>query len=134
MSKLLNSEPVALDFGLLLLRVVAGGSMIYGHGWGKLMHFSDKMDSFGDPIGLGSTLSLILVVFAEVVCALLVMLGLWLRVSTVPLVITMGVAVFITHAGDPFGDRETAMFYLAAFTALFCTGSGRFAIDRISFS
>lgn len=134
MSKLLNSEPVALDFGLLLMRVAAGGGMLYGHGWNKLVHFADKMDTFADPIGLGSTFSLVLVVFAEAVCAALVMLGLWLRVSTVPLVIAMGVAVFVTHAGDPFGDRESAMFYLAAFTALFCTGSGRFAVDRISFN
>ncbi len=134
MSKLLNSEPVALDFGLLLLRVLAGGGMIYGHGWGKLMHFSDKMDSFGDPIGLGSTVSLVLVVFAEVICSVLVMLGLWLRLSTVPLVAVMGVAAFVSHGSDPFGDMELALIYFGAFVTLFFCGSGRFAIDRISFN
>lgn len=134
MSKLLNSEPVALDFGLLLLRVLAGGGMLYGHGWGKLMHFSDKMDSFGDPIGLGSTLSLILVVFAEVICSALVMLGLWLRLSTVPLVIAMGVAAFVANGSGPFGDMELALIYFGAFVTLFFCGSGRFAIDRISFN
>lgn len=134
MSKLLNSEPVALDFGLLLLRVVAGGSMLYGHGWGKLMGFSESMDNFGDPIGLGSTLSLILVVFAEVICSALVMLGLWLRVSTVPLVIAMVVAAFVANGDGPFGDMELAFLYMGAFATLFFTGSGRFALDRISFN
>ena len=133
MSKLLNSEPVALDFGLLLLRVMAGGGMLYAHGWSKLVNFGDKMDSFADPLGIGPTFSLILVVFAEAICSTLVMLGLWLRVSTVPLIIAMGVVVFMVKSGDPFGEMELALFYLAAFTTLFCTGSGRFAVDRISF-
>ena len=134
MSKLLNSEPIALDFGLLLMRVMAGGGMFYAHGWNKLVHFSDKMDSFSDPLGIGPTFSLILVVFAEAICSLLVMLGLWLRVSTIPVIVAMIVAAFVSHAGDPFGDRESALFYLAAFMTLFFTGSGRFALDRVSFS
>lgn len=134
MSKLLNSEPIALDFGLLLMRVMAGGGMLYGHGWNKLVHFGDKMDSFADPFGIGPTFSLILVVFAEAICSTLVMLGLWLRVSTIPVIVAMIVAAFVSHAGDPFGDRESALFYLAAFMALFFTGSGRFALDRVSFS
>lgn len=134
MSKLLNSEPVGLDFGLLLLRVIAGGGMLYGHGWTKLMNFSERMDTFYDPIGMGSVLALSLVVFAEVVCSAMVMLGLWLRVSTLPLIIAMAVAAFMANGDGPFKELELALVYLGAFLALFFTGSGRFSIDRISFS
>ncbi len=128
-----NSEPVSLDFGLLALRVTAGGTVLWQHGWPKLAHFTDKMDHFGDPLGLGPTFSLGLIVFAETVCAVLVMLGLWTRLSTVPLIIGMGVAAFVANGAQPFADKELAVCYMAAFTAIFFAGSGRFSLDRLSF-
>lgn len=130
----LNSEPVALDFGLLTLRLGAGGTMIWQHGWPKLMGFTEIMDKFGDPIGLGSGISLGLIVFAETACAALVALGLWTRLSTLPLIIGMAVAAFVANAGQPFHEKELAVCYLTAFVAIFFTGSGRFSIDRLKFS
>lgn len=134
MSKILSSEPVAADLGTLLLRVGAGGTMLWQHGLPKLMHFGEKMDHFGDPIGLGPAVSLGLIVFAETVCAALVALGLWTRISTIPLIIGMGVAAFVANAGHPFKDQELAVCYLTAFVVLFFTGSGRYSLDRLSFS
>ena len=133
MSRLLNSEPLAEDLGLLILRVFAGGTMLIQHGWPKLMNFTDRMDSFADPIGLGTTLSLALIVLAETLCALLVALGLWTRISTVPLMIGMGVAAFVVHGADPFGDKEMSLAYLAMYACIFLAGSGRYALDRVSF-
>lgn len=130
---LLNSEPVAEDLGKLLLRVVAGGGMLWQHGWPKLMQFSELLDSFGDPIGLGSPVSLVLIVLAEALCALLVALGLWTRITTVPVIIGMAVAAFISNGDDPFGAGEKALVYMGAYAAIFLLGSGRFSLDRLSF-
>ena len=129
---LLNSEPLAEDLGKLLLRVSAGGLMLWQHGWGKLAGFTERMDTFADPIGLGPTLSLILVVLAEVVCALLVMLGLWTRLSSVPPIIAMAVVAFVVKGDDPFGEGEMAVVYLAAFLTILLVGSGRFSLDRFT--
>jgi putative oxidoreductase len=130
---LLNSEPVALDFGLLTLRVGAGGTMLLQHGWPKLAAFGEKMDTFGDPIGLGPAFSLGLIVFAETVCAVLVALGLWTRLSTVPLIIGMAVAAFVSNGDQPFKAMELAVCYMVAFLAIFFAGSGRFSLDRLNF-
>ncbi|MBV6404921.1 MAG: hypothetical protein GFGODING_01683 [Flavobacteriales bacterium] len=130
---LLNSEPLGEDFGVLLLRVTAGGGMFWLHGWPKLMHFSERMDSFADPFGIGSAASLVLIVFAEVLCSALVVLGLWTRAALIPLLIAMGVVVFMIDAGEPLKERELALFYLLSFATLLFTGSGRFSIDRIKF-
>ena len=130
---LLNSEPIAEDLGKLLLRVAAGGGMLWQHGWGKLMHFSDAAKDFDDPFGLGPTVSLVMIVFAETLCALLVGLGLWTRISTVPLIIGMAVAAFISNSGDPFGAGEKALVYMAIYLAIFFIGSGRFSLDRLKF-
>ena len=129
MSKLLSSEPLAADFGLALLRISSGLSMVWQHGWPKLVSFTDRMDHFSDPIGIGSALSLALIVFAETICAALVALGLWTRLSTVPLIIGMGVVVFVSTSGLAFAEKELALCYLVAFTTIFFTGSGRFSLD-----
>ncbi len=133
MSKLLSSEPLAADLGLALLRISSGLSMLWQHGWPKLVNFTDRMDHFSDPIGMGSTLSLALIVFAETICAALVALGLWTRLSTVPLIIGMGVVVFVSKSGQAFAEKELALCYLLAFAAIFFTGSGRFSLDRLKF-
>jgi putative oxidoreductase len=130
---LFKSEEINVDLGILVLRAGAGGLMLWQHGWPKLVNFTDKMDTFADPIGLGSTISLSLIVLAEAVCALLVALGLWTRFTTIPLIIGMGVAAFIAHDGDPFGKKEMAVLYMIAFFAIFLTGSGRYSLDRLKF-
>ncbi len=131
---LLNSEPISEDFGYLFLRLSAGGTLFWQHGWPKLMSFSERADDFADPFGLGPTFSLILILIAEVICSLLVVLGLWTRIAVVPVIVAMAVVVFMVKGDAAFGDKELAFMYLFAFITILFTGSGRFAIDRIKFS
>ncbi|MCB9167825.1 MAG: DoxX family protein [Flavobacteriales bacterium] len=130
---LFNSRPIAADLGLLVLRISAGGTMLLQHGWPKLAHFADHMEEFSDPLGISAPVSLALIVFAEFFCSILVVLGTWTRAALVPLLIGMGVIVFVVKSGQAFGDRELPVLYLCAFLTLFFTGSGRYSVDRISF-
>jgi putative oxidoreductase len=127
---LFSHRPLATDLGLLLLRLASGGIMAYSHGWGKLQKMLGGDMSFADPIGVGEELSLILTVFAEFVCGILVALGLFTRAALVPLIITMVVAVFIIHADDPFGKQEFGLLYLVPYLALYFTGPGKFSLDK----
>jgi putative oxidoreductase len=130
---MLNSEPVSEDFGYLVLRVGFGGTLLWQHGWPKLMAFGSLVDGFADPFGAGPVVSLVLILFAEVLCAALVVLGLWTRLAVLPIIIGMAVAAFIVKADADFAAKELAILYLVAGIVLLFTGSGRFAIDRISF-
>ena len=116
--------------GLLILRVTLGGVMLFAHGGGKLVNFADVSSKFPDPLGVGSPLSLGLAVFAEVFCAIAIMLGLFTRAAAVPLLITMLVAAFIVHGDDPFKKQEFALLYAVPFLALILTGPGRYSIDQ----
>ncbi|MFM7232895.1 MAG: DoxX family protein, partial [bacterium] len=58
-----------------------------------------------------------------------VLVGLFTRWAALPAVVTMAVAAFVAHAGDPFGDREMALVYLVMFATVALTGPGRFSID-----
>lgn len=121
-------EKMLSNTGLLVLRIFAGGTMLIAHGWPKLIGFKDKMDVFPDPLGLGSSLSLGLAIGAEAGCAALVLLGIATRLASIPLAITMAVAVFIVHSSDPFGQKELAFMYLGIYLSLACFGGGDFVL------
>jgi len=116
------------SLGLFILRV-AVCAMMLTHGMNKLLHFSEISPHF-NPIGLGVPLSLILVIFAEVFCAIAVLFGFLTRLAVIPLMITMCVAVHF-HAGQPFAAKELALLYLVFYTTLLITGPGRYSIDRL---
>lgn len=117
--------------GLFVVRVASGALMLTGHGWPKLVHFPDKMESFPDPLGLGPAVSLGLAVFAEFFCSVLLVLGVGTRLVAVPLVVTMAVAAFLVHAGEPLSDRELPLLYGAAFLALVAGGGGKYQLGGI---
>ena len=132
MKKLIINFPDSYrDYGQLLLRVVFGLSMVYGHGWGKLGRlFGDEEIQFADPFGLGPVISLTLGVFAEFVCALLVTFGLFTRLATIPLIIMMGTAFFHVHLDQSFGQQEKAILFGFAFIAIFLMGPGKYSLDN----
>lgn len=118
------------DLGLLLLRI-AGSGLLLTHGIPKLMnYFGDDPIQFGNPIGIGSGPSHFLVMFAEVFCAFLVLIGLKTRWAAVPVVIAMLVAAFIAHAADPIGTREKSLLFAAIFISIFLMGPGSYSFDR----
>ena len=121
----------ALSFALLVLRIGAGSLMMINHGLDKLMHFAQKAPRFADPFHIGSTTSLSMVVFAEFFCAAFIILGLFTRLATIPLIIAMSVALFFAHKGEFFGKGESAGLFLVCFIALLFTGPGKVSLDRL---
>lgn len=128
--KILTTSPLSIHLGLLLFRLGVGVLMLT-HGIPKLLNFSERMHTFRDPLGVGSALSLGLATFAEVGCSVLLTLGLFTRPALVPLIVTMGVVVFLVQLGQPFGKMELPLFYLIAFVVLFITGPGRYSVDGV---
>jgi len=120
---------IGTDAAVLILRL-GGGAFILTHGIPKLMKVFAGDMAFGDPIGLGPGLSLVLSAFAEGICGILLLFGLGTRLAAVPLVINMAVAGFIAHAGDPFGTKEKALLFLIVFIVLFFTGGGKYSLDQ----
>ncbi|NQV53350.1 MAG: DoxX family protein [Flavobacteriales bacterium] len=126
---LTNTKALHIDAGLLLLRVFVGLTMLFSHGWGKMMRMLDGDFGFADVMGIGEAPSLMLAVFAEVICSLFLALGLFTRFSLVPLIITMLVAVFYIHGDDPFAKQEFGLLFLIPYVTLFLTGPGKFSLD-----
>jgi len=99
------------------------------HGLPKIALLEAEPVVFMDFMGLGAKMSLLLAIFAEVVCSVLIILGLGTRVAAIPLIITMMVAVFIVHSSDPFSTQEMGLLYLFGYLLLLIMGSGKYSMD-----
>ena len=128
LQNLLNNQLRNVDLGLLVLRIAGAGFMLT-HGYGKFMKVLNGNFEFGDPIGLGPTLSLILTAFAEFICAILVLIGFKGRLATLPIMFAMAVAAFIVHADDPWKRKEFALLYFFILLAIFLMGTGKYSVD-----
>ena len=95
----------------------------------------DRRIQFMDPIGIGASTSYYMAAFAEGVCAILLILGLFSRIATLILSINF-LVIFIFHAfmiGDGFDVLELRFFYLFSFIALTLTGPGKLSLDHLLF-
>jgi len=105
------------------------GGMMLTHGYGKFLRLLDGNFKFGDPLGIGSELSFVLVVLAEFFAAIGLIFGFWTRINAFLLSFTMFVAAFISHGDDPFSKQEKPLMFLAVFLVLMFVGGGKHSID-----
>ncbi len=131
MNKFLSTQYSETSFNVasLVLRLTFGLLLFINHGLDKIRHFGNLEYSFPDPFHIGHRWSLVLVVFAEVFCSLLLVLGLFTRIVTLFLVIEMAVAAFLIHRGQSLALHEPALLYLTAFFSLLLVGPGRISVD-----
>ena len=124
--------PTYQSIGLSLLLFLARfgfGAMFITHGLQKLVNYKALQHSFPSIMGMGSTVSLYLAIFAEFFCTIAFITGFLYRLSMPPMIFTMAMAVFVVHANDPFSTKEMAMLYLFVFILMYCLGPGSFAAD-----
>lgn len=130
MAKLLSTKysAGAFNMAMLLLRLVFGILLMY-IGYRKLTGFNAMKGEFMNFMGIGSTASLALVVFAEFFCALFIVIGVFTRLACVPVIILLSVALFISHNGEVFGTGQTATLFLTAFLVILILGPGKVSVD-----
>lgn len=120
----------SFNIAMLLLRIGAGG-LLMSHGYQKLVHFSEMQSKFMNFMGLGPTLSLCLVIFAEFFCSMFIIIGLFTRLVSVPPIIVMAVALFKAHNMDVFDTGEKAALFLVSFIVILLLGPGKASVDGI---
>jgi putative oxidoreductase len=131
MKKLIHLSflPSSPDCGLLLLRAWLGLSMLLLHGKAKLVGFTAQLDKFQD-MGIHPALGSA-AILAESVCAFMLIIGLFTRLSALFLIATMSFAFFQVHkmALSGPGSGELAFIYLGGFLAVLLAGPGRLSLD-----
>jgi putative oxidoreductase len=134
------------DAATLLLRV-AGGLIFLPHGWSKIAgeggsaaFAADVAANYGIPSLLGH-----IAAYSEVVCGVLLIVGLLTRIDAFLLAATMFVATFIVQLPDALFEVppnaiktfvairgiETPLALFAISTALLFLGPGRVSLDHL---
>ena len=120
-----------VDVVLLIIRIGVA-SLMLTHGIPKLQMLLDAGEvQFPGVMGLSPALSLGLAVFAEVLCSILLFIGLGTRLASIPLIITMLVAVFLIHSNDPFATQELGILYIILYIPLLILGGGKYSLDSM---
>lgn len=136
----LSAKPINFDFGLLLIRLIIGLLMAF-YGYEKLIHFTEMSQSdFWSKninfLGMSGKISLGLTIFAELFCSVLLILGLFTRLSLLFLMFCMGyifIIVFpfeILSEGDNGYKFNDAFVYFIIYLGLFFTGGGKYSLDN----
>lgn len=118
-----------VSFLILCLRIFFG-VLFFMHGLDKMMNFSVLSETFPSVLGFGSYMTLMVSIFCEFCCSLFLMAGLLIRITVLPMIISMAIAFFDIHdAMMPEG--ELALVYLVVFIVLYITGPGRYSADYL---
>ena len=117
------------SFSLLLLCLrLLFGIMLMLHGLEKVYNYTELCFVFPDPIHIGSEISLLFVIFAEILCSIFFIIGALYRIMMIPMVIIMLVAFFHIHEGS-IVEGELAFIYLLMFILMYISGPGQYSID-----
>ncbi|MFC2124238.1 DoxX family protein [Bacteroidota bacterium] len=121
---------LGLNFGLLALRVYAGVAIAFEHGFSKIP----------PPPGFVTSLQEIGFMFSglwawgtgiiELVCGVLLAVGLAVRASSFLLANSMFLVAFVFHRDEPFANFESALLYGMIAILYIFSGPGKFSIDR----
>ena len=123
------------DGGLLLLRL-GFALLMMPHGLAKMDRYMASLNS-GEPVkfmnflGLGTDISLLLTIFAELAAPFFVAIGFKSRWFAGMAAFCMAVAAFWAHRDEPLEEKEHALLYFIAFLALALTGPGRYSLDAL---
>ncbi len=106
-------------FGLLLMR----------HGIDKIMHFATLSTSFPDPLYIGHEASLLLAIFAEVVCSAAVIIGFLYRLALLPMIFVMFIIVLDIGQHTSFSSNELPIAYGFVYLLMYWADAGRYSVD-----
>ncbi|MCU1761891.1 DoxX family protein [Pseudomonas sp. 14P_8.1_Bac3] len=117
------------DAGLFFLRVSGSLFLLWVHGLPKLLNYSAQLQVIEDPFHLGANVTLMLAIFAEVLCPLLIIAGVLVRLACLPILCVLLVALLVVHPQWSLDEGQFAWLLLILFSSLLIAGPGRLALN-----
>lgn len=120
------------DYGAIFLRVLIGWRLIYGtqdnvFSWERMIEFRNFLEQLGTPLPLFSAQ---LSVYAQFICGILYVVGLWIRPAAIVMIINFLFAIVIAHLNTTFLETFDALVMLFGSLFFLFYGSGKISLDN----
>ncbi|MDE1164887.1 MAG: DoxX family protein [Pseudomonas sp.] len=121
-------DNTAQSVALLWLRLGASVLLLWVHGLPKLANYTRQLQLIEDPFHLGAAPTLCLAIFAEVLCPLLIIAGVFTRLACLPILAVLLIALIFVHPQWSVAEGQFAWLLLLLFTTILIAGPGPFAL------
>ncbi|WP_397453344.1 DoxX family protein [Pseudomonas sp. NA-150] len=115
--------------GLLVLRISGSVFLLQVHGLPKLLNYAAELQRIEDPFHLGANLTLMLAIFAEVLCPLAIIAGVLARLACLPILTVLIIALAVVHPEWTLEQGQFGWLLLIIFTTVLIGGPGRFSLN-----
>lgn len=120
------------EYAAIFLRLLTGIFIIHGVqdnilSWAQMVEFEKFLATRGVPLPLFAAH---LSVYAQFICGLSILLGAFIRLTSVLFIINFVCAIFIAHLGDPFPRMFPALMMIAAGLFFLFHGAGKVSVDE----
>lgn len=131
MKKLNQFFELKKAYGVIFLRLVIGWRLMAG-----VWHYVFQLKPISEVEGFFTTLNLpapllsaYLSVYAQFICAILFIIGLWFRPAAMVMIINFTVAIIAAHLNDAIEKSFAAWVILAASCFFLFNGAGKVSIE-----
>lgn len=124
------NESKQQDLGLLFLRGSGALFLLWVHGLPKLLNYSEQLQLIEDPFHLGAHITLLLAIFAEVLCPLLIIAGVLVRLACLPILAVLLIAMLVVHPEWTLLEGQFGWLLLIIFSSVLVAGPGRLVVSQ----
>ncbi|QNL48815.1 DoxX family protein [Olivibacter sp. SDN3] len=116
---------------LLFFRILLSVEMIYAHGLKKLGIGVAEAEQVPNPMHFPETINNALAVSANIFFPILVIFGLFTRLSVLPILAVTLTGYFVLHFYDEPLVKDTPYMYSLSYLLLFFLGAGKYSVDYL---
>ena len=113
-----------MDWAVFYMGLFTGAMMLF-HNIGKIQNYNEIISSYPSPLYINPPAVFVIVRVAEALLAVLIIMGLWVRMSA----LVMSLGILLMFAWDGFGAGEPEFAWLGIYVFLIVSGGGLYAFD-----
>jgi putative oxidoreductase len=118
------------DMGMLLLRVAATLEIAIVHGFKKIGIGVAQAENIPNPLHFPEIFNNLFAISANIVFPFFVLIGLFTRLATLPVLAVTLTGYFVVHWHDALLEKDTPFIYSLIFLTILIFGPGKYSVDK----
>ena len=119
------------DLSMLLFRIAISVQLMIAHGLKKIGVGVEEAERVPNPLHLPEQFNQFFAIASNLVFPVLVIIGLFTRLSVLPILAVTLMGYFVVHWNDPLLEKDMPFMYSVAYLFLLVIGPGRYSADHV---